>query len=172
MGKQWQVGRSMKERLGLRRQERLQFSLHRWEGNRDEEMRFYIVLPLENPEVLSNLHVNVLMILRREEKKRFETGGERTDAILLWNSPNPPDASPSSIVFMMIKIYSRVGSIVIANYEMIYTAWLGYSDVREIAYWRTCYDFNIADKSFASDLVLSRSGSAYKSWEAAITEAS
>lgn len=46
-------------------------------------MRFYIVLPLENPEVLSNLHVNVLMILRREEKKRFETGGERTDAILL-----------------------------------------------------------------------------------------
>jgi len=37
----------VKERLGLRRQERLRFSLH------------------------------------REEKERFETGGERTDAILL-----------------------------------------------------------------------------------------
>jgi len=41
------VGRAVKERLGLRRQERLRFSLH------------------------------------REEKKRFETGGDRTDAILL-----------------------------------------------------------------------------------------
>jgi len=41
------VGRSAKERLGLRRQDRLRFSLH------------------------------------REEKKRFETGGERNDAILL-----------------------------------------------------------------------------------------
>jgi len=41
------VGRLAKERLGLRRQERLRFSIH------------------------------------REEKKRFETGGERNDAILL-----------------------------------------------------------------------------------------
>ena len=36
---------------------------------------------------------------------------------------------PLSIVFMMIKIYPTVGIIVIANYEMIYTASLGYSDV-------------------------------------------
>jgi len=33
-----------------------------------------------------------------------------------------PGDVPLSIVFMMIKVYPTVGIIVIANYEMIYTA--------------------------------------------------
>ena len=59
----------MKERLGLRRQERLRFSIHR-----HTKKRFVSTL-------LHHLNVNVWMY--REEKKKFEEGGERTDAILL-----------------------------------------------------------------------------------------
>ena len=89
----------------------------------------------------------LFQILFREEKKRFETEGDRTDAILLWNFHKTllvADDVPPSIIFMVIKIYPKVGIIVIGNYELIYIAWLRFSDFG--GQWLiegSCHDFNI-----------------------------
>ena len=53
----WQVGRSMKERLGLRRQERLRFSIHRY-----TKKRFVSTL-------LHHLNVNVWMYVQGGEEE-------------------------------------------------------------------------------------------------------